>query len=152
MIEEYTREFYHNADMFNNKLRAQDFALARQMAKWQEELITNWQEMKVISVEDNLPGDVNLGSSFTVKATIQLGKILPENVAIQLYWGYLDSKRRMDKTVVSSMKLINKVSNTTFVFEGKVTGDRVGHCGYIIRILPQLNGQVINVPGLITWQ
>jgi starch phosphorylase len=119
---------------------------------WQKQLYKCWDDIKIISAEDNLLGDVSLGKSFIVKAKIKLGVIAPENVSVQLYFGYLDSKRRMSSSVISLMKLAGSGNDGTYTYEGVVSGDRVGHCGYVVRVVPQLEGTVVYLPGLITWQ
>ncbi|MHB9154814.1 MAG: alpha-glucan family phosphorylase [Endomicrobiales bacterium] len=153
MIEEYTKKFYHAADIQHEKLKAQNFDLARKLSEWQKKISKNWSHVKILNVNDNLgAGDLNLGNSFKVNVKVALGEINPEDVSVQIYWGYLDSRRRMNQMVVSEMKLVDNAGSGACHFEGVVTGDRVGHCGYVVRILPQMRGQVLYLPGLIVWQ
>lgn len=152
MIEEYTRKFYQVVDRLNEKYRENNFGYAKKIAQWKKYLYKNWSSVKIISIEDKLSNDLNLGNSFNVKAKIKLGPINPNDVSVQIYRGYLDSKKRMNTTVVSQMKLTGNVSEGTYSYEGSVVGDRVGHCGYALRILPNYEGQTFFLPGLITWE
>jgi len=152
MIEEYTRKFYRSAASDNEQHARNSFEISKKTVVWQKQLYKCWDDIKIISAEDNLLGDVSLGKSFIVKAKIKLGVIAPENVSVQLYFGYLDSKRRMSSSVISLMKLAGSGNDGTYTYEGVVSGDRVGHCGYVVRVVPQLEGTVVYLPGLITWQ
>ena len=118
----------------------------------QKQLYKSWDSIKIVSTEDNLAGDVARGKNFTVKAKIKLGAVPPENIAVQLYYGYLDSKRRMSSSAVSLMKLKENGNDGTYTYEGSVAGEKVGHCGYVVRIVPQWEGNVVYLPGLIIWQ
>lgn len=150
MIEEYTRNFYSKASERYLKLVANNFEGARNFSEWKKFMTANWPQVKIAKVEDDMKAEFDLGENVTVKAAVKLGSIRPEDVCTELYWGYLDSKKRMNSTVVSQMKLTGS-DNGTFYFEGTVKADRVGHCGYVVRVLPQMDGQRFIIPGLITW-
>jgi glycogen phosphorylase len=151
MIEEYSRNFYHTASKQYAKLTANNFEFTRKLADWKKFLLLNWPQIKITKVEDDLNREFNLGSSFTVKASVKLGAVKPEDVAVQIYWGYMDSKHRVNNAATSLMKLTGN-NDGTYYFEGSVKADRVGHCGYVVRVLPQSEGQALIIPGLITWQ
>jgi len=152
MIEEYTTKAYRNAAADNERLTQHGFENAKKIVGWQKSLYKGWEGIKILSVEDNLSGDLSLGKVFNVKARVKLGQISPDNISVQLYFGYLDSKRRMSSPVVSILKMVDGDHDGVYTFEGAVSGDRVGHCGYVVRILPQFEGSVVYLPSLITWQ
>ncbi len=152
MIEEYARQFYMPACRSSQAMTRNSFEYAKKTSQWVKSLYKNWDSIKILSVEDQLTGDMNLGNSFNVRARVKLGPISPQSVSVQIYWGYLDSKHRMNSMVVSEMNIVENAPDGTCVYEGAVNGDRVGHCGYVVRILPKLDGQVQRLPGLISWQ
>lgn len=152
MIEEYTRKCYHPADLEREVYAGNEYALARKLAQWKKFIHKNWPDIKILSVGDNLSNDVNLGNTFTVRAKIKLGAILPQDVSVQVYWGYLDSKQRMNTPMVNDMKIVETGGDGALTYEGTVMGDRVGHCGYVVRVLPQYENKVLYLPGLINWQ
>jgi len=151
MIEEYTRNFYMKAAKRHTKLIDNNFEFARKFAEWKRYLAANWPQIKILKVEDDLGKEFDLGNTFTVKASIKLGSVRPGDVAVQVYWGYLDSKHRMNQAAFDTMKLTGN-NDGTYYFEGSVKADRVGHCGYVVRIMPQMDDQAIIIPGLLTWQ
>ena len=153
MIEEYTRKFYRHAAEDYVKLVENGFEASKKLVVWQKQLYKGWDGVKILSTEDNLSGgDIAKGKSFTVKAKVRLGAITPESIAVQLYYGDLDSKRRMSASSLSVMKLVANGNDGTYTYEGAVAGDRIGHCGYVVRIVPQWEGNVVYLPNLIVWQ
>ena len=48
------------------------------------------------------------------------------------------------------MKMTGNNDGTAY-FEGTLVADRVGHCGYVVRVIPQSDGRPLMIPGLITW-
>jgi len=152
MIEEYTRKCYCQASKDYEKLRANSYETAKHLSDWKKHVEQNWSNVKIISVEDSQNSDLKLGTSFSVTAKIKLGNIKPQDVSVQLYWGYMDSKHRINTPIVSKMELSQDSSDGHLVYKGSVNGDRVGHCGYIVRILPQYGDKIFYLPGMITWQ
>lgn len=151
MIEEYTRKFYYPSILAYDEIKKSDYKSVRHAAEWQKYLYQNWSQVKILSAQDNLTGEVLLGKPFTVTAQVKLGPISPDDVSVQIYSGYLDSKRRMNTTVLTDMKQVEKAGDGMYRFEGNVAADRVGHCGYVLRVLPKRNGQVVFLPKLIAW-
>ncbi|MCB4791010.1 MAG: alpha-glucan family phosphorylase [Elusimicrobia bacterium] len=153
MIEEYTRKFYNPSNSRFWKLAANGFEPAKRKAEWKKKACDNWQQMNILKVEDNLNSELILGKTFNIRAKVQLGDVLvPEDVSVQVYFGYLDSRNRMSDTIINEMKLAEKSQDGTYVYEAVIKGDRIGHCGYVVRILPKYEGQVLYIPKLITWQ
>ncbi|OGS34388.1 MAG: alpha-glucan phosphorylase [Elusimicrobia bacterium RIFOXYB2_FULL_49_7] len=152
MIEEYTRKFYNPADFKYEALVRNNYEAAKKLAKWKKFMEDSWVNVKINSVEDNISGDINLGNTFTVRAGITLGAIKPDDVSVQIYWGYMDSKHRITMPNVHRMKQVEQKTGGNYLYEGTITGDRVGHCGYIVRILPRYDGDSLVMPELITWQ
>jgi starch phosphorylase len=153
MIEEYTRLFYRPAAERRSALLADNGAAAKRMAEWRAALYKNWSSIKILSVEDKQSSDVSLGNEFDVQVKIRLGAVAPSDISVQIYRGYLDSKHRMSDAVVSPMTLVGKgADGGSYEFTGRLKGDRVGHCGYVIRVLPQFDGRTVILPGLVSWQ
>jgi len=126
---------------------------ARNISEWKRNVSLHWPDIKVVSAEDNLSGDINLGGEFKVNATVALGaQIKPEDVSVQVYFGNLDSMNRMSSSMISEMTLVRKAEDGTYVYDGAVNADRIGHCGYVVRVLPKYQGKVVIIPKLITWQ
>ncbi len=151
MIEDYTRKFYIPAHVDYYRKIKENFKGAKDFVAWQKFISKKWSGIKVMDVHDNLKTDVELGTSFKVTAIVKLGEIKPEDASVELYWGYLDSKHNINGPRSDRM-VLKGTNDGIFTYEGEIKADRVGHCGYAVRVLPQFEGKVIYVPELITWQ
>ncbi|MCK9582158.1 MAG: alpha-glucan family phosphorylase [Endomicrobiales bacterium] len=152
MIEDYTRKFYTPAIEQHFKFVNNNYAVTKSYTQWKNNVSTNWDQIKISEVQDNLTQDIEIGKDFSVKAKISLGQLSVDDVYIELYFGYLDSKNRMQSMIESEMKLSENLPSNTCIFEGVVKGDRIGHCGYVIRILPKFENKKVYIPNLILWQ
>ena len=151
MIEEYTKKFYIPSALEHAKLKKDDFALAKKKAVWLKNLMNNWDGIRIISSEDNAKNEVRITNDMTVQSKIYLGDISPEDISVQIYSGYLDSMHRISEASIDEMRLVSKEGDN-YIYEGKVRTDKVGHCGYTVRVMPQYGGEVQYVSGLVKWQ
>lgn len=151
MIEEYTKRFYIPTALEHERLKKDNFALARKKAIWLKNLTNNWDNIKIISSEDNVKNEIKITNDMTVQAKIYLGDIVPDDVSVQIYNGYLDSMHRIIDASIDEMRLVSKEGDA-YIYEGKIKTDKVGHCGYTVRVMPQYSGEVQYVTSLIKWQ
>ena len=151
MIEEYAKRFYIPSALERERLKKDNFGLARKKAVWHKNLMNQWDSIKIVSSADNVKNEISITNDMTVQVKIYLGSIAPEDVSIQIYSGYLDSLHRISDASIDEMRLVSKEGDN-YVYEGKVKTNKVGHCGYTIRVMPQYMGEVQYVPDLIKWQ
>ncbi len=148
LMEDYTRKFYLPADINYNNFIANNWEMTKNFSKWIENLQSNWDKIKVLEVKDNIKETVILNEKIEVEAKISLEKIFSKEVSVQLYWGYLDSKNRITEPQIVEMQVVDERNG---VYRGVIISDRVGHCGYVIRILPKFNNKIIYRPNFIKW-
>ncbi|MCL1972470.1 MAG: alpha-glucan family phosphorylase [Endomicrobia bacterium] len=151
MIEEYTKKFYIPAALEHEKLKRDNYILAKKKSVWQKNLVNNWNGIRIISSQDNVKNEISITNDMTVQAKIYLGPIAPDDVSVQVYSGYFDSKHRISEASIDEMRLVSKEGDN-YIYESKVKMDKVGHCGYTIRVMPQYGGEVQYIPDLVKWQ
>jgi len=151
MIEEYTRKFYITSSAAHEKLKKDKYETAAKKADWLNDIRNNWQNVHVVKVEDGIKGEMNVSDNISVKARVYLGALNPEDVSVQIFAGFINSKHVITSQEVYEMRLVSKEGND-FIFEGQILSDKVGKCGYTVRILPQYGGEVQYIPELIKWQ
>ncbi len=151
MIEEYTKKFYIPSAVEHDRMKKDNFEAAKKKAVWFTNVKNHFNAIRIISSDDNIKDEIKISNSMTVQAKVHLGSLAPEDVSVQIYSGYLDSKNVMSDQEIDEMRLVSKEGDT-FIYEGKIVIDKVGQCGYTIRVLPQYMGEVQYVPELIKWQ
>lgn len=152
LIEEYTRKFYIHADKNYWRFFDNNFELTKEFTKWIHNINSCWDEIKLISLEDNIKGTTySIGDKIEVVAKIFIDKLSEEDITVQLYWGYVDSKGRISQPRIKEMIVTEKQSGNNLIYKGEIEIDRVGHCGYVLRVLPKFKGNILYRPALIKW-
>jgi len=152
MIEEYTRKFYVPSIIETEKMQNNNFEIAKSKAAWQQNLEYNWNRINIASMEDNLKRQTTeIKNVMKIRAKVFLGDIKNEDVAVQVCTGYLDSKYIITDEKYIDMKVVSRENDGGYIYELEFKTDRVGHCGYIIRVVPQYMGKIEYIPGLIKW-
>lgn len=153
MVEEYTRKFYMPAHLDFSEIIKNNFEKARARAGWLGFLYQNWKDIKIISVKDTISGELKINDTFEVEARIRLAALKPDDVRVEVFWGYVDSRGGFSAENIVGMNLTGKVGDGEYTFKTSIKADKIGHCGYILRILPNSdNNNLKYAPGLIIWQ
>jgi starch phosphorylase len=153
MASDYTERFYLPALERARALAADELAGARDLADWRARVEKHWREVRVESVENNVPKEVHVGVPMRGRARVSLGALTPDDVAVQMYTGRLNAAGDLVDAETTPMHLVGPDGAGTFVFESEPTPWRVsGRHGYTVRVLPhhpQLHCP--HVPGLVAW-
>ena len=153
MVGEYTINFYLNALSQHNALNAENLAKSVELAAWKQQIQSNWNQIKVVSIDSGNLSSVQIGKDYTVKAQIYLGVIKPDDVSVELYVGPVDANDEIINATAYRMNSVSKIEDGLFLYEEKnVTNKRSGLHGFTIRVLPHhknLSNRFL--PGLITW-
>jgi starch phosphorylase len=97
--------------------------------------------------------ELSVGSQIQVRAWIRLGAIPPEEVAVELYLGRLDSGGEIAGGVAIPMQSAGQSPEGLCIFEAAaVPCSQSGLHGYTVRVLPFHPDEAkAFLPGLITW-
>lgn len=152
MIEDYTRKFYVPSMELTEKMKANDYELAKKKTEWQSNIERNWNRVSIISADDNTGSKtIKIGEPLKIRARVNLAGIAPEDVFVQVYAGYLNTKNVLSNEIFVNMKMVSKEQDGTYIYEIEAPTRIVGHCGYTIRIVPQYMDKVEYIPGIIKW-
>ena len=151
MVMEYTERLYRPADRSYHRLSENGFERARRLAEWKTLLHRHWPEVRIVGLETNANGQLNVGSELEVRASIRLGQLSPEDVSVEIYEGVLDSEQEISEGHATPMSY-SGVERGVCLFVGRVPCRSSGQHGYTIRILPR-HEDLANPfePRLIVW-
>ncbi|MCA6085810.1 alpha-glucan family phosphorylase [Candidatus Endomicrobiellum agilis] len=150
MIEEYTKKFYIPTALEYAKYKKDNYEPAKTKSAWVKSIYGNWNAVKFISMSDNISSEMRVSSEITVQAKVYLGTISPNDISVQIYSGFATDEQSISEPTIGVMNLISK-DGDNYIFEGKIPIDKVGKCAYSIRALPQYEGEIQVLPGLIKW-
>ena len=152
MVKAYVERFYVPAADHYDRLAADDFAKARELAAWKAKVRSAWPQIAVVSVESAGGTDMAVGEVLQLTARIRLGSLDPSEVAVEAYYGPL----RADGALSSGRGvplMWTGCDGDQHIFRGAVPGRASGLHGYAVRVLPHHDDVLIpNELPLIAWE
>lgn len=166
MVAEYTRRFYSPAATKWQHLTADEESRAKAFASWKANMREAWPELSIKDVlievgngehsdePDRKQYQVKVGSTLNVRTLVELGKISPDDVSVELYHGPLNtwgdikngSAVRMDHQEALQQ-------NGEHWFAGSVPCERTGQHGVAVRVVPRHPDMANPYDlGLILWE
>jgi starch phosphorylase len=152
MVREYVENFYLEAHRRNRDLAAEGSAHARQLAAWKDKVRAGWPQVHIESVETRGDDAVSIGGNVRSRAKIRLGPLSPDEVAVELYAGKLDSEQNITGGLVKLMQAIDREGDV-HIFETSFGPCAESGChGYTVRVKPfHRESKTELVPGCLTW-
>jgi glycogen phosphorylase len=152
MVWEYTEKMYLPALDRGNDLVANNFARAKQIAVWKQNLNNNWPGVKIVEVLVDNHKTLKVGETLTVRAHVDLGHLKPEDVSVELFYGVLNAQGEIENPKVGLMKPTDKPKGSVYEFVGINKLLMSGRLGHTIRVLPR--HEDLDNPlklGLVLW-
>ncbi|GAB4188700.1 MAG: hypothetical protein Kow00105_03320 [Phycisphaeraceae bacterium] len=153
MVQEYTEKLYLSALEESRALTADGIAGAIQRAQDEARLRANWEAIRIEQVEADTTHPLGVRESLQVSADIYLGKLLPQDVQVQIYYGRLDNESRIIDGQHTDMRHEQDLGGGRHRYSGSVPTTTSGKHGFAVRVVPgcdSLKGVVL--PGLIRWE
>jgi starch phosphorylase len=138
MVREYVTALYVPAAASSRSLAdARGFGPARELAAWKRRVVAAWPLLRVEHVESEAAGQA-LGSSLTVRVSVALGDLTPDDVTVEVVYGRPNDA---DEIVAPSYATLTAdpgetAATGTVRYSGEVPLDQPGPFGYTVRVLP----------------
>ncbi|MCX7698652.1 MAG: alpha-glucan family phosphorylase [Candidatus Goldbacteria bacterium] len=150
MVIEYTENFYKKAAINFIDLSDNDFQKARELNKWKEKIIKNWQNVKIISVNSNAR-DIKIGNKVDIFATIEAPGLSRDDLLVEIYFGYDHVEKELSDISTIKMSYIENNGNN-MIFKGQIEPKYSGKIKFAVRILPfHPDLKIKFIPGFIKW-
>ncbi|MHB1416162.1 MAG: alpha-glucan family phosphorylase, partial [Chloroflexota bacterium] len=152
MVRQYFGRYYLSSAARAERLAADDLRRAKDLAAWRKRVERAWSGLRISRVWADLDTEVKVGSSVPVHASIYLGELQPEDVAVQIYHGALDTHQNIAAGKAIPMNWTGEDAERTFMFVGQIPCNTTGQYGFTLRVLPKHEdmGNPLE-SGLITW-
>jgi starch phosphorylase len=138
MVSEYVRDWYLPAARAAAVVNAGDFAGARQLAEYRQRLNTSWPRVRISGVDaSGVPDSPVVGAPMTVRATVELAGLKPDDVTVQAVVGRVDESDELDEPVTVAMAHVGGADVDGDRFEAVVPLPHAGLLGYTVRVLPR---------------
>lgn len=140
MLAEYaTRAYFPISDRCLNLIENQ-YAPAKELARWQTHLFEHWYDIKIGSVHIFEPSSLHVNQPLTVQARIDLAGLTPDDVQVELYQGSVSADGEIHEGMATTMAYQGKEPDgrgTYSVYRVEVTYTTSGLQGISLRILPK---------------
>ncbi|AQT68632.1 Maltodextrin phosphorylase [Anaerohalosphaera lusitana] len=166
MVAEYTRKHYNPAAARWDYLTASGMSRIKSLAAWKKQVRQAWPELAIQDVdvkveEDTSLGDLTakqpqlrVGSQVKVAAKVKLGKLKPDDVAVEIYHGKVDSEGNIQDGAVARMAYQGNGEAQEYAdFAGTIPCRASGQHGFALRVLPKHPDLAEQYePGMILWE
>ena len=152
MVQQYLEKYYLPADGLFVKLSEGHGAGATALAQWKTRVSSQWNGVKVRSVEAATSEPMMAGGKLKIFATVELGSVSPDDVRVELYHGLLDGNGNIHNAQRTTMARGSNQEGNTIQYVGSITGQSCGQQGFSIRVLPHNEQVHLRMePGMIRW-
>ena len=166
MVAEYTRKFYNPAATRRRYLTADAMSRVRALSTWKEKVRNAWSDLAIENVDVQITDGKNVrhlnvkqpqlevGSQLRVETAVKLGRLKPDDVAVEIYHGRVDSAGNIENGEVTRMAYHeNGEPEEISLFVGSIPCRMSGQHGFSLRILPKHPDLIEPYEqGLILWE
>jgi starch phosphorylase len=136
MVKEYFNKFYKNASANYTQLSADDFAPVRALVQWKNRMTAEFPALRIESIKADTGRTYKSGESFQVEADLLLGKIQPEEIRVEVYYGNIVGEDVLHDSALVQLNDAQKISDGRFRFSGAIPCGRTGNFGFQLRVTP----------------
>ena len=139
MVREYVNEMYLPAVRSTRALASGEpaFEGARNLASWRQRVVKAWPGVRIEHVEAEA-AEPSLGSRLAVRASIVLGDLTPDDVAVELVCGRTGGDDEITDPSYQTLTPDPQSPGVTGAvrYSGEAELYRAGPFGYTVRVLP----------------
>ena len=152
MVREYYESLYLPASRRYQRLFADNYQLARDLASWLGKVRQHWGEIRIVGVESDARDGTLVNAELEVRARIDLGSLALDDVSVQVYHGNIGSQGEISQYKVVPMAPQGSDDAGNHVYAAAISCSSSGLSGYTVRVLPH-HPDLANpyVPGLGLW-
>ena len=126
MLTDYINQYYTPQSIRATKIKAGDYAIARDIAAWKKHVRREWENIAVISeTSPDASYDLSMGNEFKSEIVLSMGNLTPEDIGVETIFASMDAHGQLH---------INEIKEYTPVEFAD------GVCKYQVSILPDKTG------------
>ncbi len=152
MVREYMTELYEPAHEQHLRAQANDYALARDKARWNSRIREVWDRIRFVESGQGPAAAVISGRPVPVRAAIDLAGLTPRDVRVEVVIGSIDSNGHLEDTEVMVLPPVEQKDQVA-IFGRDIIPERTGRLGYALRISPNHFDDPLTRPctSLLKW-
>ncbi len=152
MLDEYTDQCYLTSHHHWQRRAENNFAVARALTVWKRHIRQHWSRVSVQGIIDEPVTQTLIGQPMTIRVRVALGELEPQDIAVEIYEGHIDSHGGLEQAIPIRMEHLEAQGDGIHTYIGTIQFEHSGKYGYTIRVVPDHPELCIpNELGLITW-
>ena len=139
MLVDYTEQYYMPLYNRHEEMKANDYAKARDLAKWKLQIKDYWDDIEVLRMDvfDSNNDSLEAGEDFTAEITLLLNGLNPDYVGVEMVFTHrLKSNSEQIIHHIAELKQVS-FENNRAVYQGGQSMDQSGVYEYGFRIYPK---------------
>jgi starch phosphorylase len=135
MVRDYVEELYEPTAAQTDRLSADGYRPAQELAAWKARVVSAWDGVEVLSVETDV--DVaSLGADRVVDAEVSLGTLDADDIEVQLLHGPVGQADELEQATVVTMGATGEGSSGNRRYRGQFVCEQAGRYGFTVRVVP----------------
>ena len=151
MVTDYAEKLYGPATRWYDRLVADGGAEAKRLAVQQERMRSLWKGIQIDPPARDTRGVQRVGDAFQVTAEVSMGELRPDEIDIELYFGFYKSFSELTDSRVIPMQVLEDRGAGRYLYGCQISCEAAGRFGFSVRATPHGDTWIKLTPGLITW-
>jgi len=154
MVSDYVEFGYAPLGERARELSEDSYREARDQAQREERLLQAWSQVRIdtVAVTDAPEGSIGIGEPFEVRASVHLGDLGPDDVAVELYVGQSNDAEELVEPVVVPLTMTSENGDGIVHYKGGYMPSGAGRFQYGVRVRPSLDDATeLAHLGLVQW-
>ncbi len=151
MVVKYEEKFYSSAQKRFEQFTSNDCKEALEMVKISKRMSMLWGNISIEQPVREAEGPFKVGESFCITSIVSLGKLMPEEVDIELCMGRLKDVDSLSDILAKQMDVKEDLGDGRYMYSCFVDCIFAGRYGFTSRVMPKSELGLRYMPGLITW-
>ncbi len=137
MVKDYAHQAYFMASDRLARLKEGNFAPAKELAAWRQQLLEHWYDAHISAVTIAAEAELQVNQPFQVTAQVHLGALSPDDVQVELYQGRVGADGEIQGGEAITMAYRGQDSSGHSLYGVDLTYTTSGLQGLSLRLLPQ---------------
>ncbi|SYZ73458.1 Phosphorylase [Candidatus Zixiibacteriota bacterium] len=156
MVKDYSNMFYVPAIQAHDKFVQNNYAPAKSVAHWVNDLSARWDKIDIENIETpSMDISPKVGDRIPVTMRVALGEISPDDVTVEVLAGNLNSLEQMsncESVVAAKLDGDVHLPSGQYLYKTEVVCKESGRFGIAGRVMPRNENLIHNrIPKLIKW-
>jgi len=152
MVRDYVEGYYAKAHAQFRALEANKAQRAGALSAAMERIRREWHDVWIARVEDGPANSIPVASAMQIRAEVHLGRLSPQDVAVELYVGRVNMQGELVEGNSVAMAAAGQAPGGNYNYVVETSIARSGLHGFTVRVRPNHpDMSVAFIPGLICW-